>query len=230
MTVNQLAEAPLTTSLPRARRLLTLSGAVGIGYSLSWIAGLSVKAPSPAFGAPGRDIVTAFAGHQVALATQLALTEGLPAAGIAVVSLALARAAREHGAIFAGRIVRLSGLVAATISALQFVVGMGLVATHAPATAHLLFGAVNRMDGVKMLTLAVLGLAAARAGVLPRWLRYAGVALGVTITVSGLVYLLLLQSLMVAAGPALALLLVFITGAGLTLGTRNTGTRKSTGR
>jgi hypothetical protein len=95
---------------------------------------------------------------------------------------------------------------------------MWLTATSSPVTAHVLFQLVNRMDGVKMLILAVLGAGVAAASVLPRWLRWTGAALAVAITVSGVVYLLLLQSLGLLAGPALALLLIFITGAGIWLG------------
>ena len=75
----------------------------------------------------------------------------------------------------------------------QFVLGAMLAQASAPGTAHLLYDAVNRLDGVKMLALAVLAIAAATSGVLPRWLRYAGIALAITITASGVAYLLLLQ-------------------------------------
>jgi hypothetical protein len=200
---------------------LTGLGAVGIGYSLCWIAGLSVSAPSPAFGASGRQIVAAFAGHGAALATQFALTEGLPAAGIAVVTVALARAARTRGQITAGRFALASGLTAAIISVLQFGLGLLLAATSSPGTAHLAYAAVNRMDGGKMLALAVLGAAGAAMTPLPTWLRITGIALAVSITVSGVVYLLLLSSLAAAAGPALVLLLIFITGCGIIIGMQN---------
>jgi hypothetical protein len=228
--------------------MLTVPGVVGIGYSLSWIAGLSVPAPSPKFSASGSQIITALAGHGPAVALQFALTEGLPAAGIAVTSIALARAtrsqatrshaARSHAArsqAGLSRLMLITGGIAAAISFLQFVLGMTLAATTNPATtnpatthpatAHLLYSAIDRMDGVKMLTLAVLGVAGAAATVLPRWLRYTGAALGVAIAAAGIVYLLLLQSLAVAAGPALVLLLVFITGSGLVLGTKDTKER-----
>jgi hypothetical protein len=59
------------------RRLLTVTGVAGIGYTLSWIAGLSVPAPSPKLTASGAEIVAAFAGHGTAAAAQFALTEGL---------------------------------------------------------------------------------------------------------------------------------------------------------
>jgi hypothetical protein len=202
----------------RRRRLLTVPGLVGIGYSLSWIAGLAVPAPSPRFGAPGAEVVAALAGHGPAVATQFALTEGLPAAGIAVISVALARTARRRGAAGPARFVLVSGLVAAIISALQFGLGLALTVTSAPGPAHLLYASVDRLDGAKMLTLAVLGAAAAAMTALPRWLRYTGIALAVSITCSGLVYLLLAASLAAAAGPALVLLLAFMTGCGIMIG------------
>ncbi len=192
-------------------RLLTVTGAIGVGYTLSWIAGLAIPAPSPKFSASGAQIVSAIAGHAATLAIQFALTEGLPAAGIAVVAIALAR-------ITGSRLAMVAGVTAAVISVLQFCLGMWLAATSSPVTAHVLYQLVNRTDGAKMLALAVLGAAAAAALVLPRWLRYTGAALAVAIAASGVVYLLLLQSLAVLAGPALVLLLIFITGAGIWLG------------
>jgi hypothetical protein len=208
--------------IARARRLLTIPGVFGIGYALSWIAGLSVPAPSPRFGASGNEIVTALAGHGTNVALQFALTEGLPAAGIAVISVCLARAARDRGAARASRIALISGVTAAAMSLFQFVIGIALTATTAPATAHLLYQAVDRMDGIKMLTLAVLAAAGASAtsAVLPRWLRYTAAALAVSIAASGIGYLLLQPSLALAAAPALVLLLVFMTGTSLVLGAR----------
>jgi hypothetical protein len=205
----------------RRGRWLTGLGAVGVGYSLSWVAGLSVSAPSPAFGASGRQIAAAFAGHGAALATQFALTEGLPAVGIAVVAVALARAARARGQIAAGRFALASGLTAAVISVLQFGLGLLLATTSSPGTAQLAYAAVNRTDGGKMLALAVLGAVGAAMPLLPTWLRVTGIALAVSIAVSGVVYLLLLSSLAAAAGPALVLLLIFITGCGIIIGMQN---------
>ena len=112
----------------------------------------------------------------------------------------------------------MAGLTAAVISALQFGLGLGLAASAAPGPAHLLYTSVNRLDGAKMLALAVLGVAAAAMAVLPRWLRWAGIALAVAITCSGLVYLLLIAPLAAAAGPALVLLLAFMTGCGIMTG------------
>ena len=68
------------------RRLLTVTGVAGIGYLLSWIAGLSVPAPSPKLTSSAAKIVAALAGHATAVATQFALTEGLPAVGLAILA------------------------------------------------------------------------------------------------------------------------------------------------
>ena len=200
-------------------RLLTVTGVAGIGYTLSWIAGLSVPAPSPKLTASGAEIATALAGHGTAVAAQYALTEGLPAAGLAIVSIALAQAARRSGAAAAARVAVIAGVAATLISLLQFALGAVLAGTASPGTAHLLYDAVNRLDGAKMLALAILGLAAAASGVLPRWLQYTGIALATAITASGIAYLLLLQNLANLAVPVGVLLLVFITSTGIMLGT-----------
>jgi hypothetical protein len=114
MTVNQLADSAVPAPARAAgtdgrRRLLTVTGAIGAGYTLSWIAGLAVPAPSPKFGASGAQIVSAFAGHAPALAAQFTLTEGLPAVGIAVVAIALAR-------VTGSRLVGIAGVTAAVCS------------------------------------------------------------------------------------------------------------------
>jgi hypothetical protein len=202
----------------RHRRLLTVTGVTGIAYTVSWIAGLAVAAPSPKLTASGASITAALAGHQAAVVAQFALTEGLPAAGLAVISIALARAARRSGAAGHARVVLVAGLAAALISLAQFVLGAILAAAASPAAAHLLYESVNRLDGVKMLALAVLGLAGATSGVLPRWLRYAGITLAVAITCSAVAYLLLLPGLASLAYVSGPLLLLFVTGTGVVLG------------
>jgi hypothetical protein len=213
MTINQLAES---TPARRFRSLLTTTGAIGTGYALSWIAGLSLPAPSPALNASGAAIVSAYSGHEAAVAVNFALTEGLPAVGIAVISLALARATGGTR----GRVLRAAGLVATVISVAEFVLGLILVKTQDAGSAQLLWATVDRIDGLKMFAFAVLGAAAYGSAALPRWLRYTGAALAVTMAASGVAYLMLMQSAAIAAGPALLALLVLIAGAGITLGAK----------
>lgn len=200
------------------RRLLTVPAVTGIAYTLSWLAGLSIAAPSPKLNASGPEITAALAGHGGAVAAQFVLTEGLPAIGLAIISVTLARAARHAGAVTAARFTALAGLTAAVISLLQFALGMVLATTTAPGTAHLLYTSISRLDGAKMLALAILAVAGLATGLLPRWLRYAAVALAIAIIASGLAYLMLSPGLATLAYVSGPLLLLFITGTGITLG------------
>ena len=201
-------------------RLLTVTGVTGIAYALSWIAGLSIPAPSPPLSASGAEITAALAGHGTAVAAQFTLTEGLPAAGLAVVSMALARAASRSGAAAAARAAFVAGLAAALVSLVQFLLGMALASASGPGTAHALYDAVNRLDGIKMFLLAIVGLAGAASAVLPRWLRWTGIALAVALVCSGVPYLLLWSGGAVLAYVSGPLLLLFITGSGIALGRR----------
>ncbi|MFB9832954.1 hypothetical protein [Actinoallomurus acaciae] len=203
-----------TTIAPRRSGLITLPAITGIAYTLSWVAGLSVGAPSPKIDSSGAAVVSALAGHSAAVTTQFLFTEGLPAAGLAIVSLALARVASRGGSIGVG----VAGVVAALISFCQFVLGVALAGASSPGTAHLLFDGVNRLDGIKMCTLAVMAVAAVSTGLLPRWLRITGVALAVAIVASGIGYLLLLPSMAPLAYVSGPLLLLFVTGTGVVLG------------
>ena len=208
-----------TISPPASRRgLLTMPAVTGIAYTVSWIAGLSVGAPSPRFHASGDAIVAAYSGHETVAAANFVLTEGLPALGLAIVSFFLARAARRAGAVRAARFAGLAGALAAAISLTQCVLGLALAASSAPGTAHTLHEAVNRLDGIKMFALSALAVAGVGARLLPRRLAYAGVALAVAITGSGVAYSLLIQSLAILAYVSGVLLLLFVTATGVVLG------------
>lgn len=139
-------------------------------------------------------------------------TEGLPTFGLAVISVYLARHTRHP------RWVLGAGVFAAAVSFTQCVLGIMLARATAPATAHLLYEAVNRLDGVKMFAIAAVALAAGTATVLPRWLCWLGVALGISITASGVAYLFLFDSLAWLAYVAGVLLLAFIPAAGIVVG------------
>ena len=206
------------------RRLVTLPAVTGVAFTLSWIAGLSFSSPSPALNADGTAILAAYSGHAGAAIANFTLTEGLPAFGIAIVVAYLTPVLRAAGgwhAITAG----VAGGVAAVISVTQFALGVALAHTTTAGTAHQLWDLVTRLDGVKMLALAVLGLAAALAPVLPAWLRYLGGALAIVITASGVAYLLLANGLAFLAWPAGLLLLAFIPAAGIVAGRFGGGER-----
>ncbi|WP_327142081.1 hypothetical protein [Nocardia sp. NBC_01327] len=205
----------IATTRTTAGSLRTVPALAGIGYALSWVIALSVPVPNSAFGDSGSALVTKMAGHAVAMDVNNLFSEGLPAIGLVLVSLWLARAA---GWSRAGRITAAAGGVAAAISLVEFGIGLALARTTTADTAHLLFHSLNRLDGVKMFVLAVMGVAGAMTGMLPRWLRYTGIAMAVAIAGSGFAYLLLSSGLATLAYVSLPLLIVFVTGTGIALG------------
>jgi hypothetical protein len=207
-----------TATAVTRQRMMTVPAAAGAAFTVSWIAGLAVPDPSPQMTAPGTTIVAALAGHSGEVVANYVLTEGLPAFGLAVVAVFLARALRAAGAGTLARLTRAAGLAAAAISLTQCALGIALARASAPAAARDLFELVNRLDGAKMLMLAVLAAAAALGSLLPGWLRYLSGALAILITASGVAYLFLLDSVAWLAYPAGMLLLAVIPAAGYAAG------------
>ena len=210
-------------------------GAVGIAYSASWIIGLCSWPANPAVTLNADGVTSAFAAHSGIAAVQYTFTEGLPAAGLAVVAVALSRAAA--GAASDGqaggrpgplsRLVLTAGVLAAAVSTVQWVLGLVLATVAAPHGEHAasltLFQIVNRLDGVKMFLLAGLaagGTALARRAVLPRWLGVSGTVLAVLLLGSGVGYLLLNPTLAPLAYVDGPLLLFWVTGTAVVSGRR----------
>ncbi|WP_327114314.1 hypothetical protein OHB12_34095 [Nocardia sp. NBC_01730] len=207
------------TTIPAERTpagaLRTIPAVIGIGYALSWAIALSIPVPNPGFDESGSSLVAKISGHVAAMDLNYLFSEGVPALGLVIVPLWLARAA---GWSRAGRITAIAGAVAAAISLVQFVVGVALAGATSPDTARLLFESLNRLDGAKMFVLAVMGVAGVMAGALPRWLRFTGIAMAVAIAGSGIGYLLLISGMATLAYVSLPLLIVFVTGSGIILG------------
>ena len=227
ITVTTTATTPTAATTPTPttpRRRISALSAVSAAYSLSWIAALSVGPGNVSPTAGGREVVSAYGGQAVGGAAQYLLSEGLPAVGLAVVGLALAGAARRAGLLRAARTTAAAAVTAAVISAVQCLLGVFLVLSSVPrgatGEAHLLFELVNRMDGVKMLVLAALalsGAALARSGVAAGWLRHPAYALALTIAGSGIGYLLLIGGFTSLAYLSLPLLMLWVTGTGISL-------------
>lgn len=232
----------MTTSTPRPVRIGVTCGEIhdradthrilrpllvvaGVGFAASWVAGLSVFSSSTQVRSSGTEIQHAYSGHVGVVALQYLLTEGLPAVCLALVTLALGRAIRPTAS--ATRMVTtIAGLTAAGVSLVQLALGLWLslnLVDHGEAsTVGDVYRAINRLDGVKMLLLAVLAVTVIRAIRrhdldLPNWLSFIAAALAVTITLSAIGYLSLNNTLATAAWLSLPCLIVFITGAALAL-------------
>lgn len=206
----------------RRRGVMAAPAAAGVAFTVSWIAGLAIPAPSPRLTASGTAVVTALAGHGSEVVANFVLTEGLPAFGLLVVSASLARSLAGLGAVGLAITARVAGLVAAVISLSQCALGLALARTSAPGAARELYELVSRLDGAKMFALAALATAAAVASLLPGWLRCLSAALAISITASGVAYLFLLDSVAWLAYPAGLLLLAVIPATGYALGRART--------
>jgi hypothetical protein len=225
MTAQTVAPARATGS-PRRRGLLTVPAVAGLVYTASWLAGLAIAPSSTSVRSTGAEVVAGFAGHEGAAVTQFVLTEGIASLALAVVVICLGRDGLRAGAGTAARLMTGASAAAAVVGLVQCALGVYLTVSVVPAdhasTAAAVSDAVNRLDGVKMFLLAVMAVAgtalARQTGLLPRWLRWTGMALAVAITTSGIGYALLNNTFSLAAWLSLPLLLAWVTGAGIVLG------------
>lgn len=207
------------------RSLMSLPAAAGIGYSVAWIASLSLGAPNPSVAASGAQVVAAFARHRGPTMTMFALAEGAAAIALAIVAISVASAARRCGARLAGLAVAGFGIAAAVVSWIELGLGTwlinGLVPGRRLGTAGAVYHALNRLDGAKMFLLAAMAVAVAATALrtvsLPRWLAPLGFLLAASLAVSGLGYILLAPGIASAVFVAGFLLLAFVTGTGITL-------------
>src|SRR3984957_1569264 len=212
--------APLNGSR-RAATAGTLGTMIAtIGYPVAWIAGLSVLGSSTQVSADGMQVVRALAGHQFAAGLQYALTEGVTALFLITVIWSVTGNAQSGRARSA---MRLAALVATVVSLAECGLGLWLSAGLARPGGAGLAGTVNdaitRLDGLKMLLLAVVATAAAaairsRTLPLPRWLSPLAAGLAIAIAVSAVGYLALSDAAASAAWVSLPLLIVFVTAAG----------------
>jgi hypothetical protein len=205
---------------------VTTPAAAGVTFVAAWAAGLVAWPSNVNVAASGTKVLSAYAGHQGAAITQYLLVEGAAAIALTIVVVALGRAAIRHGSQRSGRVVLLAGIGAAVVSLVECGLGLVLCAGAVPdgeaGRAGTLFHLINRIDGVKMLALAAMALAAAdlarRGGLVPRWLGYVSAALSAAMTASAIGYLLLDNTPTQAAALSLGLLLIWVAATGITVG------------
>ena len=163
MTANRaVAASPLARIAPPA---------LGLVYVLAWAIGLSVGPASADVTASASRVVHGYLAQSGGAIASYVMTEGLAALALAGVVILLHRAARPRGV---GTAMLVAGLAAAIVSVAQCCVGVLVVAWIAPA-GHVTLSAtlidlISRVDGAKMLILAVMAVAAipvVRARVLP---------------------------------------------------------------
>jgi hypothetical protein len=223
------AAAPSRPIRLRGRGLLTTPAAAGMAFVVAWVAGLVVWPANLDVAASGSKVVSEYTGHQGVAVTQYLLVEGLAAIALAVVVIALGRAAIRRGDWRLGRGVVLAGIGAAIVSLVECALGLFLAGAAVPdgetGQAGTLFHLINRLDGAKMLAFAAMALAAVglarRGGLAPHWLGYVAALLSAAMIASGVGYLLLNNTLAQAAALSLPLLLIWVAATGVTLGRRS---------
>jgi hypothetical protein len=215
-----------TSSSTRGNDLLRLPAWAGILFSLSWVVGLSIWSSSADVTKSGAELIRMYAGHEAIAFAQFIFTEGLPALTLGIVLVCLAKYALAANEALLGGIILAAGLAAATISFTQFCLGAYLCLAAVPgnrvAATKTVFDLLNRIDGVKMLLMAIFALAGFRAirngkARLPMWLAWAALALAVSIFISGLGFLFLLDGLSPATYASLPLLMLWVTAVGIAL-------------
>jgi hypothetical protein len=218
------ARAPTSPLGQRGRSRITAPALAGIAYATAWVLGLAVWPSNLDVAASNVKVLATYRAHRDAAMTQYVLVEAVAAIALAVVVIALGRAARRRRADRLGAVTVVAGLTAAAFSLVECALGLLLAGSVAPDRdtdrAGRLFDLINRIDGLKMLALAVLavaGVGLVRRAVLPRWLGYTAALLTGALIASGAGYLLLNTTLAQAPYVSGPLLLVWVTGAGVAL-------------
>jgi hypothetical protein len=210
-------------AVPRGR-LRYLPAVAGASYLTAWIAGLATWPSNLALNAAAGQVAASHRDHAAQAVVQYLLVEGLAGVLLGAVLVVAVSTVRSGRLVIWARPAAVLGATAAVISVTQSVLGVLLTsasAHHEVTRAGDLFTAVNRLDGVKMLALsltaAYLAVRLAPGRPAPRWLRVLAVLAAVSLALSGVTYLLLLNTLsgtVYLSGP---LLLAWITGTGIWL-------------
>lgn len=201
----------------------------GVGYTVAWCVGLTVFASSTTVNSTGSELLNQYAGHSAQLALQFVLTQGLAAVLLGIVFVRWTAAAMGTDRTW----LRATGGAAVTVSLVQCMLGLVLSVIAVPADDEHAIGALaaalNRLDGVKMLLLAIaLGtVALARSLSRPRWSAVLCAAAALALLVSAVGYGLLADRVAMAAYLSLPLLLAAVTAGAFVVGPAAAGDRRA---
>jgi hypothetical protein len=143
-------------------------------YVASWIIGLILSPAEPGHDAPATTVAGFYASHGGSVVFSALLVHGTAGLALAALAVGIARAPGVGGGL--RRVVIGTGLAAAALSVLQFVLAVvAVTGAPAPTASRSLLLATDFLDVVKIAFLAAFAwlatTAAARAGAAPRWLR-----------------------------------------------------------
>jgi len=187
--------------------------AAGFAYVGAWVLGLTAFAAGPATNAADNEVARFYSTHRAASATQSLLVHGV--AAVALLALLVAMRARGRST----RVASVAGVCAVALSLVQCVLSVyrGLVATG--STTASLTHTITWLDGLKMLALALMiatSISVFRStGLIGSRMTVVGMAAAGLLIVSGFAYTFTVTSILIAAVPALVLLLVWVGHTGV---------------
>jgi hypothetical protein len=237
MTAPAPSSRPDSTSRPRTRSRATdrpaagwrsrVPAAAGVAYLAAWVAGLAAWPANLALTATSAQVAAAHRAHAAGATTQYLLVEGVAGLLLGVVLAAGLAGGRGRPAVAARPLAIGLSVLAVLTSLVQCGLGLAVVAaatSHQVSRSGDLFALVNRLDGVKMLALALVAVCFVatrdQVGRQPRWLTVTAELMAVALTASGLAYVLLANSLGWTAFVSGPLLLIWVTGTGIWLTAR----------
>lgn len=190
--------------------------AAGVAYVGAWVVGLAAFGAGPAAEATDAEIARYFADHRIASTVQSLLIHGIAAIALLIVLVALRRRDRSTALVHA------AGLTAVALSLVQCGLDVWRSLVSTGATTASLVHTIDRIDGFKMLALAV-AIAASltvfrSTGTSGRTARRVGIVTVVALVVSGVAYATATTSLLLAAYVSLPLLLTAVCYAGVSAG------------
>lgn len=219
-TVTRISHTGFETT-PTGRRL----SVAGATYVAAWVAGLLTGPTTPAAAGPDSAIHEYYLQQGPAIVLQSSLIHGL--AGAALLALAWTIPAATLASAPLRLWVTFLGSAAALVSCLQVafaVAGVSGAPHEAAATSAALLDAINVADTAKLALLAgfaaAASVAAARAGMLPPWVRALATVLVVLLPLGGLAFLLDSAALTAMLYASLPLLLAWAAAIAYFVGRR----------
>src|SRR3954453_1769911 len=207
-----------TLSLTTVRRP-TGTALPAAAYVASWVVGLLLAPTSPSHDAPAAAVAGFYAAHGGAVVSSALLVHGTAGLALAALAVGVARVTGVRGGL--RRVVIGTGLAAALLSGLQFI--LAVVAgggAHAATTSRTLLLAIDFLDVLKIALLAsfasVATTAAARGGAAPGWLRLM-TALLVPLLLIGSAALVGVDALLPVLEVSLLMLLAWAAAIGVLL-------------
>ncbi len=212
--------APMTTPTPTPFHTTTTTSRTqgwaklaGLGYAGAWVLGLVALGGGPGLSASAEQVDAYFAGHRTVSAVQGVLIHGIAAAALLAVVVAIG-----HRGVLT-RPARFGGAAAVGLSFIQCGLDLWRSLLSTGATTVSLVHVIDRIDGLKMLALALMigtSVSVFRAAALiGTKMAVTGWVATVALGLSGVGYVLANTALAVVANLSLVLLLIWIAYSGV---------------